>query len=107
QRTRMADHHRACLRWAQRTDLAECRFHLVDHELLTCHIASPCVSNPLRLPRFIPYLLTYRVTSPKHRVTGNSVAMALPRPISTHERRDENHPHRSRHQGAAQERARL
>src|SRR5262249_58772902 len=33
QRTRMADHRRACLRWAQRTDLAECRFHLVDHEI--------------------------------------------------------------------------
>jgi hypothetical protein len=35
----MADHHRARLRWAQRTDLAECRFHLVDHELLDGNIA--------------------------------------------------------------------
>jgi len=34
----MADHHRASLRWAQRTDLAECRFHLVDQELSACHM---------------------------------------------------------------------
>src|SRR6201993_3716728 len=33
QRTWMADHGRACLLWPQRADLAECRFHLVDHEI--------------------------------------------------------------------------
>src|SRR5262249_42083266 len=77
----MPDRGRPRVRRPQRADLTKRGFHFVDHELLTCHIASPCVSNPLRLPRFIPYLLTYRVTSPKHRVTGNPVAMALPRPI--------------------------
>jgi hypothetical protein len=43
----MADRHRARLRRPQRADLTECRFHLVDHELLACNIASPRVSNPL------------------------------------------------------------
>src|SRR6516225_6130969 len=33
QRTWMADHGRACLLWPRRADLAECRFHLVDHEI--------------------------------------------------------------------------
>jgi hypothetical protein len=41
----MADHHRASLRWAQRTDLAECRFHLVDHELPSRQIASHRVAS--------------------------------------------------------------
>src|SRR6516225_1610934 len=33
QRTWMADHGRACLLGPRRADLAECRFHLVDHEI--------------------------------------------------------------------------
>src|SRR5258708_10562138 len=33
QRTWMTDHGRACLLWPRRADLAECRFHLVDHEI--------------------------------------------------------------------------
>src|SRR6516225_6598970 len=39
QRVWMADHGRACLLWARRADLAECRFHLVDHKLPACCVA--------------------------------------------------------------------
>src|SRR5262249_22208130 len=47
QRTWMADHRRTCLRWPRRADLAEGRFHLVDHEISDRQITSHCVSNPL------------------------------------------------------------
>src|SRR6516162_3149907 len=38
QRTWMADHGRARLLGPRRADLAECRFHLVDHELSAWHM---------------------------------------------------------------------
>src|SRR5262249_29849537 len=49
QRTRMADHRRACLRWAQRTDLAERRFHLVDHEI--DHVEWPFCAERAEAPQ--------------------------------------------------------
>jgi hypothetical protein len=40
----MANRGRACLFWPRRADLAECRFHLVDHELLDRNIAEHYVT---------------------------------------------------------------
>ena len=48
-RARMTDHRRARLRRTERADLAECRFHFVDHEI--DHVAGPFRAERAQAPQ--------------------------------------------------------